>query len=142
MVFMTMVGIQGQLFTDQTGRFPITSNRGNNYVVIFYTVDVNQIKSYPIKSCHRSELLHANNDVYAYLCMRGYHPQLHKLNDASSRDVEALIAKNKASFQYTPPEIHQTNIAKQAIRTWKYHFDAMQAGAAPKLTASPTGART
>ena len=57
MVFMTMVDIDGQLFTDQMGRFPLTSNRGNNYVVIFYTVDANHIKSYPIKSCHRSELL-------------------------------------------------------------------------------------
>ena len=72
MVFMTMVDIQGQLYTDQTGRFPITSNRGNNYVVIFYTVDANHIKSYPIKSRHRSELLGAYNDVYSYLRMRGY----------------------------------------------------------------------
>jgi hypothetical protein len=30
MVFMTMVKVEGQLFTDQTGRFPVTSNRGNN----------------------------------------------------------------------------------------------------------------
>ncbi|KAL7478501.1 hypothetical protein ACHAW6_004261 [Cyclotella cf. meneghiniana] len=45
MVFMTMVDIQGQLYTDQTGHFPINSNRGNNYVVIFYTVDANHIKS-------------------------------------------------------------------------------------------------
>ncbi|KAL7481872.1 hypothetical protein ACHAW6_007552 [Cyclotella cf. meneghiniana] len=45
-VFITMVDIQGHLFTDQTGCFPLTSNRGNNYVVIFYTVDANHIKSY------------------------------------------------------------------------------------------------
>ena len=57
MVFMTMVKVEGQLFTDQTGRFPVTSNRGNNYIVMFYAVDPNYIKSYPIKSRHRSELL-------------------------------------------------------------------------------------
>ncbi|KAL7486330.1 hypothetical protein ACHAW6_011923 [Cyclotella cf. meneghiniana] len=51
MVFINMVDIQGQL-TDQTGPFPIASNRGNNYVVIFYTVYANHIKSYPIQSCH------------------------------------------------------------------------------------------
>ena len=64
MVFMTMLDVEGQLFTDQTGRFPVSSNRGNNYIVIFYAVDPNFIKSYPIKSRHRSELLKAYDEVY------------------------------------------------------------------------------
>ncbi|KAL7475966.1 LOW QUALITY PROTEIN: hypothetical protein ACHAW6_001856 [Cyclotella cf. meneghiniana] len=63
MMFMTMVDIQGQLFTDQTGRFLITSNRGNNYIVIFYTVDANHIKSYTIKSCQ------LNSFVLTMMCM-------------------------------------------------------------------------
>ena len=50
MVFMTIVEVVGQLFTDQTGRLPVTSNCGNNYIVIFYAVDPNYIKAYPIKS--------------------------------------------------------------------------------------------
>ncbi|KAL7475430.1 hypothetical protein ACHAW6_001347 [Cyclotella cf. meneghiniana] len=44
-------------------------SQGNNYVVILYTVDTNHIKSYPIKSRDRSELLRAYNDVYTYLHM-------------------------------------------------------------------------
>ncbi|KAL7481807.1 hypothetical protein ACHAW6_007473 [Cyclotella cf. meneghiniana] len=130
MVFTTMVDIQGKMFKDQIGHFPITSNRGNNYVVIFYTVDANHIKSYPIKSHHRTELLRAYNDLYAYLLMQGYRPQLHKLDNESSHDVEAFITKNNATFQYTPPEIHPSNIAKRANRTWKTHFVAMRASAA------------
>ena len=50
MVFMTLVEIARQLFTDETGRLPVTSNCRNNYIVIFYAVDPNYIKSYPIKS--------------------------------------------------------------------------------------------
>ena len=52
MVFMTIAEAKGQLFTNQTNRFPVTSNRGNNYIVLFYIVDANFIKSYPIKSQH------------------------------------------------------------------------------------------
>ncbi|KAL7480574.1 hypothetical protein ACHAW6_006259 [Cyclotella cf. meneghiniana] len=100
MVSMTMTEIQGQLFTNQT-------------------VDVKHFKSYPIKSHHRTELLRAYNDVYAYLCVQGYCLQLNKLDNESSHDVEAFITKKNASFQYTPPEIYQTNIAERAIRTWK-----------------------
>ncbi|KAL7475307.1 LOW QUALITY PROTEIN: hypothetical protein ACHAW6_001229 [Cyclotella cf. meneghiniana] len=50
MVFMTVVEVAWQLFTDQTGRLPVTSYHRNNYIVIFYAVDPNYIKADPIKS--------------------------------------------------------------------------------------------
>ena len=84
------------MYSDQTGRFPITSNQGNSVVVIFFCADGNYIKSYPIKSRHRSNLLKAYNDVYAYLLIRGYRPQLHKMDNETSRDGEDCIAKQKA----------------------------------------------
>eukprot|EP00804_Cyclotella_cryptica_P013578 CCRYP_012928-RA/>CCRYP_012928-RA protein AED:0.44 eAED:0.45 QI:0/-1/0/1/-1/1/1/0/191 len=128
MVFLTLAEVEGQLFTDQTGRFPVTSSKGNNYIVIFYVVDANYIKSYPIKSCHRTELIRAYDDVYNFLRTRGYRPQLHKLDNETSKDVESFIADNNASHQYTPPDIHRTNPAERAIRTWKNHFVAIRAG--------------
>ena len=67
MVFMTMLDIEGQLFTDQTGCFPISSNRGNNYIVILYAFDTNYIKSYPIKSRHSTKILKAYKEVYRFL---------------------------------------------------------------------------
>jgi hypothetical protein len=35
-VFMAIYKTYGKLFTHQTGRFPITSNHGHAYVVVFY----------------------------------------------------------------------------------------------------------
>ena len=108
MVFLTLAEVEGQLFTDQTGRFPVTSSRGNNYIVIFYVVDANYIKSYPIKSRHRTELIRAYDDVYSFLRTRGYRPQLHKLDNETSKDVENFIADNNARIStlrqtYTAP---------------------------------------
>eukprot|EP00970_Alexandrium_tamarense_P007123 scaffold1237_cov194-Alexandrium_tamarense.AAC.1 len=128
MVFMTIAEAEGQLFTDQTGRFPVTSNRGNNYIVLFYVVDANFIKSYPIKSRHRTELLKAYDDVYKYLRIRGYRPKLHRLDNETSKDVEDFIVEQNAKHQYTPPDIHRTNIAERMIRTWKNHMCAVRAG--------------
>ncbi|KAL7477314.1 hypothetical protein ACHAW6_003125 [Cyclotella cf. meneghiniana] len=52
--------------SDSTTLDPMTEpHRGNNCIVIFYTVNANHIKSYLIKSCHRMELLCAYNDMYA-----------------------------------------------------------------------------
>eukprot|EP00804_Cyclotella_cryptica_P014391 CCRYP_015561-RA/>CCRYP_015561-RA protein AED:0.45 eAED:0.55 QI:0/0/0/1/0/0/2/0/153 len=78
MVYMTTVEVDVQLFTKQTGHFPLTSNCGNNYIIIFYAVDPNFIKSYPIKSRHRSKLLKAYTDVYQFLRVSGHRPQLHR----------------------------------------------------------------
>eukprot|EP00804_Cyclotella_cryptica_P009708 CCRYP_011254-RA/>CCRYP_011254-RA protein AED:0.28 eAED:0.25 QI:0/-1/0/1/-1/1/1/0/682 len=93
-VYMSIIEVDGQLFTDQTGRFPVTSNRGNNYIVIFYAVDPNFIKSYPIKSRHRSELLKAYTEVYQFFRTHGHHPQLHRLDNKTSKDVENFITLN------------------------------------------------
>ena len=132
-VYMSITDIDGKLYSDQTGRFPITSNRGNCYVVIFYAVDGNYIKSYPIKSRHRSELLKAYEEVYTFLRIRGYRPQLHKLDNETSKDVEAFIAEQQAAIQYTAADMHRTNLAERAVRTWKNHFTAMRAGTPPSF---------
>ncbi|KAL7489085.1 hypothetical protein ACHAW6_014672 [Cyclotella cf. meneghiniana] len=94
---------------------------------MFYIVDASHIKLYPIKSCHRTELLCVYNNVYVFLCFPEYCPQIHKQDNESSHDVKTFITKNNTSFKYTHPDIHQTNIAECAIRTWKNHFVAMRA---------------
>eukprot|EP00804_Cyclotella_cryptica_P011596 CCRYP_012097-RA/>CCRYP_012097-RA protein AED:0.35 eAED:0.48 QI:0/0/0/1/0/0/2/0/379 len=52
-------------------------------------------------------------------------PNFTKLDNKTSKDVETFITENNATFQYTPPDMHQTNTAKHAIRTWKNHFIAI-----------------
>ena len=78
-VFMTVAAVDGKLYSDQTGRFPITSNRGNILVAIFYAVDGNDIKSCPLKSRDCSQI-QAYEVVYAFLQMCGYRPKIHKLD--------------------------------------------------------------
>jgi hypothetical protein len=73
-VFMTIIKISGMLFSNQLGWFPITSNRGNKYVVIFYIYDANFVKSAPIKSRSKEELLRAYRLDYAYITAWGFKP--------------------------------------------------------------------
>ena len=97
-------------------------------MVIFYTVDKNHIKSYPIKSRHINELLKAYDEVYSYLRVRGYRPQLHKLDNETSRDIENFISKKQASSQYNPEDMHRTNIAERCICTWNNYFFEIKSG--------------
>jgi hypothetical protein len=116
--------ITSQIFTDQTGRFPVTSNQGHAYLVIFYVNNANVISSVPIKNCTKEELLRAYQLAYEYLTCRGFKPLLHKMDNETSKDVEDFIKSQQMTLQYTPPDIHRTNSAKRAIRTWKNHFTA------------------
>ena len=80
-VYTNITNLDGKLYSNQIGRFPITSNCGNCYIVIIYAVDGNYIKAYPINSHHRSQILKSYDDVYAFLRVQGYQPQLHKMDN-------------------------------------------------------------
>ena len=40
----------GRVYTDQTGRFPVTSSRGHQYVMVMYDYDSNSILTEPLKN--------------------------------------------------------------------------------------------
>jgi hypothetical protein len=49
----------GKIYTDQTGRFPVVSSKGNKYIMILYDYDSNAILAQPIKDRTAPELLKA-----------------------------------------------------------------------------------
>ena len=118
-VFITLSNIDGKMYSDQTGRFPLPSSRGNKYAVIVYVYDANAILSYTIKNWSTGELLRVFLLVYAKLQTAGFKPQLHKLDNESFTTLETFIANNNAALQYTPPEINCTNATKCAVQMWK-----------------------
>jgi hypothetical protein len=126
--FMAIYEINGNLFTNQTSRFPITSKRGHTFVVVFYKFNANTICSIPIKNCSKEELLCEYCKIYTWLTLRGFKPLLHKLNNKTSKDVETFVTTEQTCIQYTPPDINCTNPAKWAICTWKCHFLVVTAG--------------
>jgi len=63
----------------------------------------------PIKSRKKEELLKAYKEMYAYCEQKGFKPQLHKLENETSKDVEASIASQNTSMQYSPPDMYRTN---------------------------------
>ena len=114
---MTIMKISDMFFSNQSGQFPITSNRGNKYVVIFYIHNANFVKPVPIKSWSKEELPRAYRLVYAYLTAWGFKPQLHKMDNKASHNIKTLICKENICLQYTPPDNHRTNLVQWDICT-------------------------
>ena len=82
------------MYTDQTGRFPITSTGGHKYTMVAVELDGNYIDAEPIKSRTARELTEAYKRIYARWKATGVIcPNWHVLdNEAPAEFLEAIRA--------------------------------------------------
>jgi hypothetical protein len=67
LVYAKHISITGQIYSDQTGRFPVTSSRGNQYIMIIYDYNSTAILAEPIKNRSEQEILRAYSKLHQYL---------------------------------------------------------------------------
>ena len=109
-------------YSDQTGKFPVQSTRGNNYIFILYDYDSNAILSTPLSSRQASKITTAWTTCHNLLKSNGYEPVLHILDNECSNSLKDAFKKHSIAFQRVPPHTHRRNAAERAIQTWKNHF--------------------
>ena len=114
--------------TDQIGQFPITSARGNAYIMILYDFDSNAILARAIKSQKKEDLIAGFTYLHKQLTDAGIHPVLHKLDNEVSGDLIEEIKECKMDFQLSPPGNHRTLLSERAIQTWKNNFQSVLEG--------------
>jgi hypothetical protein len=103
LVYAKVVTITGQIDSNQTGRFPVTSSKGNKYIMVVYDFDSVAILAEPIKNRTESELLRAYSRMHQYLTDRGLKPQLQKLDNECSTALRQFMRKANVVFQRVPP---------------------------------------
>ena len=59
MFYLQKVKFTGEMSTDQTGRFHITSSRGSKYLMVLYNHDSNAILAEPLTSHRERKLIQA-----------------------------------------------------------------------------------
>ena len=103
--------IDGTIYLDQTGRFPIRSL--TNYILLrslASRTDVDMSKAF--------------KDLYAYLEEHNLKPKLHVLDNKCSRAIKSFIRKEGADIQLVKPHNHRVNAAETVVKTAKYHMIA------------------
>jgi hypothetical protein len=105
----------GQIYTDQTGRFPVVSSKGNKYIMILYDYDSNAILAKTIKDRTAPELLRAFQVMEQELVARGLKPKLMKLDNEASKLLKMYLHQQNIIFQLVPPYIHRRNSAEREI---------------------------
>jgi hypothetical protein len=58
-VYTQVYGVQETIFSDQPGRLPVQSYRGNNYIMVLVEIDSNAILIEPIKNRNTTDLIRA-----------------------------------------------------------------------------------
>ena len=113
-VYLMMLEIRrmnGTIYTDLTGAFPVTSARGNKLIYIAYSYDANGILWEPMKSKNDSEMSRVFKTVYEKLENIGIKPKFHIMDNVVSSTVMSWLEINKVDAQKVAPHNHRSNAA-------------------------------
>ena len=81
------MGTIGKVYTDQTGRFPVTSISVHKYICILYAYNANAILVKPIKSRTGTDILRAYTKMHIYLTKQGFKPHTHWLDNGAAQTM-------------------------------------------------------
>ena len=127
-LFIALYETKATLFTDQTGRFPQQSSRGNNYQMILHDIDSNSTWVEPMKNRTEGEMILARRRALARMGTQGIVPVHQVLDNEISKAYKTEIQATGMTYQLVPPDDHRRNIAEKAIQTWKDHFVGVLSG--------------
>jgi hypothetical protein len=85
----------GQICTNQTGCFPVTSRRGNKYIMILYDYNSNSILAEPMKSRTDNKIIRSYQALHDRLIAASLKPQLQKLDNEASRHLKQAISQHQ-----------------------------------------------
>ena len=111
------------MYTDQTGKFPVTLSQGNKYLMVAIKMDGNYIDGKPMKTQEASLLVKAYNAIMErWKATKVVVPNWHMLDNKVPKEFKEAIRENDCTIELMPPDMHRCNIAEQAIQTTKKHI--------------------
>jgi hypothetical protein len=72
------------VYTDQTGRFPVTSSRSYKYIMDLCEIDSNQILVAPLKNCKEHTIIATHKTLIERLKAMGINPKIQYLDNKAS----------------------------------------------------------
>jgi hypothetical protein len=126
-VYSKRFELTGRHYSDATGKFPIRSFSGNEYLILFYCQDTNFIHLEPVSSRSSSDRVKAYALGEAVFQREGFKPKFEFLDNEISKGLETFFAAQNIEYEHPPSSTHRRNKAERCMRTAKNHFEAMLA---------------
>ena len=77
-----------KVYSELTGQFPVQSDRGNNYILVAYHYDANNILTTPLKNITGPCILSGITKIHDKLRKRRLTPKIHIMDNEVSEDLK------------------------------------------------------
>ena len=116
-IFLKVTECSNKIYTDQTGRLPVTSSRGYKYIMIAYDYDSNNILAEPLKSRTSLHIKNVYQKMQKLLCSIGLTPKMHVLDNECSKVLKEFMEEENEHFQLVPPHLHRQKSAEKNLHS-------------------------
>jgi len=128
-------------YIDLTGRFPVSSDSGSTYILLFYAEDANYIHVEPLpdRSAHAITTAFRNGQAWfnRHRILPHHTTQWNIMMDnESSSELQRACNRADLTIQFCPPGNHRANRAERCIRTFKNHVISIMAATDPEFPLS------
>ena len=127
-MFVKVVDLKEVMYTNQTGKFPFLSSKGNRYVMVGYHADANYIFQEAMKNRTERQMIDTYQRIVQRMRAGGLTVKKHILDNEISEGYKEAIKGNDVTHELVPPSDHRRNLAERAIQTAKNHFVGVIAG--------------
>ena len=90
------------MYNDQTGAFPITSKKGNKYIMILCEIDNNVILSEAMRNRSSDEITRTYLILMQRLKAAGIRTKKHVLDNECSTEFKQSIKENELEYALVP----------------------------------------
>ena len=97
---------ENTVYTDLTGRFPVRSYSGMQYLFIAHIYTINAILIRPMPSRTDASMIAAFTNIYNYLEAQKCKPKLHVLDNECSQAVRNYVTSKNTTIQLVEPHNH------------------------------------
>lgn len=122
-VYVQCIPLTDLAHVDLTGRFPLCSRIGNQYVLVFCWDGYVHYEAMPSRKA--TAYLAAYKRAFEFFKGFDRSPAFLRMDNESSGLLEAYAIEAKFTIQYVPPGTHRANEAEREIRTSKNHIISM-----------------
>ena len=112
------------LYADLTGRFPVASARGMEYLMIMKSHNSGYIHAEPMASRSAKDFVEAFEKGIQFFTDHGQRHTLVKMDNETSASLKDSLKRLEMKPEYVVPNNHRQNSAERDIRTFKNHFIA------------------
>ncbi len=134
--FFRIEDLSNLIHTNQMGRFPFTSQRGNRYIMVVIHLNTNYIIVEPMRIRSKEEMIQAYKKIINRIRLAGLGLNKHTLDNEALEAFKQCIQEQQIKYKLPPPGNHRCNQAEHAIQTFKAHFISILVGVNNKFLLS------